>query len=630
MTPLATDPVRVGLERAAAELRERGLPTPALEGKALRPLAAYTALPPSARPGPDDAFWFGALALEMVHEASLLHDDILDGAACRRGSPTVAALHGHARALVQGDHLLTASYVAAGESGQPAFIRAFIAAVERTVAGEIRQGSAAGRPLEPHEYRAVIEGKSGELFGAALALAAAFTGDDVDGAAARGRRMGALYQMVDDFLDYCPRAALGKPAFQDLRQGKWTFVLEGSGLDMDPGARERLEPEALAGTLFRGGPGGSVMRAALRRLEDEAAALRGEAQLGELHDLVEGWLALARTALAAEEARLAPATVPRQVPSPEAWVAMRAARVGGAEAWPAYFARHSRSFRFASWLFPRAMRRQVEGVYAFCRFTDDLVDEAEGDAATARTRLEAWGTLVSAAHEGVETGIPLADRVMGSMRDAGVPFGYARDLLAGVAMDLEPVRLAGVADLQLYTYRVASVVGGWITELFGVHDAEILARAYGLGHAMQLTNIVRDVGEDWRRDRLYLPEDLRQRYGVDLHMVDAVARGSTPVPEAWTALLEDLMARADRGYDEAFQALPSLPGSFARPVAVAARVYQGIHGTVRSNGYDNGTRRAHTSGLSKLRLGARGLLHLRRARHAANPALVWTALAQRG
>jgi 15-cis-phytoene synthase len=128
---------------------------------------------------------------------------------------------------------------------------------------------------------------------------------------------------------------------------------------------------------------------------------------------------------------------------------------------------------------------------------------------------------------------------------------------------------------------------------------------------MQLTNIVRDVGDDLRGGRLYLPRELLARHGVsETQLKDALA-GRRPVGPAYRALLEELMAAADADYQRAFLAIPALPHFFQRPVAVAARLYQGIHGAVRRNGYDNLRRRAYTSVGAKAVLGGRAILELR-------------------
>ena len=298
----------------------------------------------------------------------------------------------------------------------------------------------------------------------------------------------------------------------------------------------------------------------------------------------------------------------------------RSARALGPESrWPTYFGRHSKSFRFSAWLFPRAERRVVTGVYAFCRFTDDLVDESDADIAMSRARVEAWRHLARSAYDGAQTEIPLLDCVMPRMARSGTPFHYIDDLLDGVSMDLEPVDFETLDDLRVYTYRVASVVGGWITEQFGLHDEGLLDRAYSLGHAMQFTNILRDVGEDWRRGRLYLPRRMLDTYGVGLDVIDRVAKGGAPVPPAYRDLLESLMCVSDRHYETALEAAPALPGWYGRPVTVAARVYQGIHDAIRENRYDNGRRRAFTSFGRKMRLGGRALLELASARRSGDP-----------
>ncbi|HKK93106.1 MAG TPA: phytoene/squalene synthase family protein [Longimicrobiales bacterium] len=288
---------------------------------------------------------------------------------------------------------------------------------------------------------------------------------------------------------------------------------------------------------------------------------------------------------------------------PAAHVVDAAREIGPEAAWPRYFGHHSKSFRFAAWLFPRPRRRAISGVYAFCRFTDDLVDETEADVDVARQRVEAWRTLARAAYEGGDTGIPLLDVVMGRMAAADAPFHYVDDLLDGVAMDLEPLNFETLEDLYVYTYRVAGVVGGWITEQFGLHDPDLLDRAYSLGHAMQLTNILRDVGEDWRRDRLYLPRRMLDEYGVGVEVVGRVSTDGGPVPAAYGDLVESLMLVADHHYHRAFEAIPALPRYYARPVAVAARVYQGIHDVIRENHYDNGRLRAYTTLWRKVGLG---------------------------
>lgn len=621
--------VKGALHAAAESLREQGLPVPALDGKALRPLAAYLTVPRHRRSELDHRFWKGALALEMVHEASLLHDDILDEAPERRGRPTLSATAGVGPALVLGDHLLTAAYRVAAAAESPPFLETFIRAVERTVAGEISQEKAQGRVLSQDEYLRIITGKSGELFRAAFSLAPHLLAmDSPEHIGGLGARLGCLYQMVDDFLDYCPDAHRGKVPLQDYRQGKWTWPLGLLSFD----ALHSSEEEVLT-ALFRRSPSSpaSPMEQGVRILEErKSEIIQGLAGLGmeggDLARLLEGWIAQVQDAASREaEELLESGTLITSVarhgavdhPTDEARNDLldRAENLKDPSARLAYFARHARTFRFASRLFPREALQSVAGVYAFCRFTDDLVDEASGESSEAlEERLNTWGALARQAYDGPATGIPLLDQVMGEMKAASVPFRYVDELLEGVRMDLDPQPYASLEELRQYSFRVASVVGGWLTELFGIHDPWVLDRAYALGHAMQLTNILRDVGEDLRMGRIYLPGDRMLRHGVDRGFLEAKAAHGLPAFPGYRSLMEELMAEADAEYRKAFSGIPHLPSFFQGPVAVAASAYQGIHDEIRKNGFDNLNRRARTSVLRKVFLGARGLFRLWRFR----------------
>jgi 15-cis-phytoene synthase len=648
-TPDPADVLRAALATEARALHQRlGIPEPAVGGKMLRPLMARAASGPGE---PSVEVLRGALAIQMVHEASLLHDDILDDCALRRGEASLAARAGVAAALVQGDHLLTSAYRVAASTGSLAFVECFSRAVERTVAGEKAQARAAGRWLTEAEYREIIAGKSGELFGCAASLAA-HLGKDPAAAArdqALGARTGEIYQMVDDFLDLCPSARLGKPPLLDLRQRKWTWPLAESGALAFPDPADASEFDAFVAALFRRERGGapSPMSRARDRLVARVNALvrdwRAEHPGDELvPGFLASWLASVNETLAREEAAAGKSpggpgsgvrtesrdreegvaggvrgeAMVEVLSDAEAAAAVHgeAAALGGPGGWQASFARHARSFRFAARLFPAEQERLVAGVYAFCRFTDDLVDHApDPDPRVLEARLGAWTGLVRRAWSHQDTGIPLLDEVLGETARRGVPALYAEELIRGVAMDLEPADYPDMAALRGYSYRVASVVGLWLTELFGTHAPVVLRRAEALGHAMQLTNILRDVGEDWERGRLYLPLDRMAAHGVDRAALGAAVRGGK-LPDGWTALMEELLAHAEADYDLAFEAIPALPVFFQRPVAVAARVYAGIHDEIRKNGHDTLTRRAWTRFPTKLRLGGRALLELRRTR----------------
>ncbi|HEX9109370.1 MAG TPA: phytoene/squalene synthase family protein, partial [Longimicrobiales bacterium] len=284
--------------------------------------------------------------------------------------------------------------------------------------------------------------------------------------------------------------------------------------------------------------------------------------------------------------------------------------------WERYLAEHARSFHFAARLFPAERRRAVAGVYAWCRYTDELVDGSPLPRAELEARLDAWLALSRRAYAGERAGHDLADRVMGQMREAGVPFRYAEDLIDGMRMDVRGEVYETLPDLFRYTYRVASVVGLWLCELFGIRDPWMLERAAALGHGMQLTNIARDVGEDLRRGGVYLPAAWLAAHDLTRGELERMAEAGT-VDERYRALVTRLLEAADEQYRLAAPAIAHLPGFFRRPVAVAAAVYRGIHDTIRANGYDTLSRRAYTTLPQKLRLGTGGLWRARPVRGRA-------------
>lgn len=278
----------------------------------------------------------------------------------------------------------------------------------------------------------------------------------------------------------------------------------------------------------------------------------------------------------------------------------------------AFFRVNSRSFWFAARWFRPEQREVVQRVYAYCRATDDIVDRAS-NRTEARAALNAWRSLTLSAYSGSDTGVRWLDDLMSESKKRGVPFALIDDLLTGVASDLDTVRVADWEELSVYCYRVGSVVGLWLSRLFGVSDASALQRARALGHAMQLTNVVRDVGEDLRLDRLYLPADLLERYGLDVHELKRMQEDGQVSP-AYVSAMREVMSRADDLYAFSEDAIPELPPGFRGAVAVAARVYRGIQREVERNGYDNLTRRARTTGFRKAILAVQAVAWLRRER----------------
>ncbi len=601
-----------GLREQSALLEADGLPVIALEGQMIRPLVGYGIA--ASLGGEDARFWQGALAVQMVHEASLLHDDIIDEATERRGQATLYASRGVGAALVMGDHFLTAAYRVVAQTGSLALMKLFAQSVERTVAGELRQARAVGKELTREAYEDIVGGKSGELFGFAMAIQPILSEHPQAMAYyALGRRLGCLYQMLDDLLDYCPRAQTGKPAFQDFFQGKWTWPRA-----FFAATEGESSGDALCRVLFRRVDETAPMERALEQFDQACDAflsnlreLAGEQPV--LCAVVSRWRDRAHRVVADEVAYENAVT---EAEDAEIKRLLEARELVGIGSQMDYFAQHSKSFRFASRLFPAREMEQVAGVYAFCRYTDDLVDGREGLSEAALHRLlDAWKGLARAAYDGKLSEHPLLGPVVGEMASASVPFAYVEALIEGVRMDITPRGYRDMEELQLYTYRVASVVGCWLTELFGVHDQEVLRRAAALGHAMQLTNILRDVREDLvSMGRLYLPASVMAKHGVDAEQVAAMAAGKMPLSAGYRECLREIAGIATHAYEEAFVAIPCLPEFFQRPVAVAAMVYKGIQDRLAERGFDNLSERAHTTKGQKFALAWRALRALQRER----------------
>lgn len=265
--------------------------------------------------------------------------------------------------------------------------------------------------------------------------------------------------------------------------------------------------------------------------------------------------------------------------------------------------KHSSTFYLGSRLFAPQERRAVSVIYAVCRTADDAVDEAPNPAA-ALYGLDRWRDGVERAYAGrprraepLEVGLAwVLERY---------PLGQAPfdELYLGLESDVGMREVEDMADLLLYCERVAGVVGLMIAPIAGFDGGEAtLAHARALGQAMQLTNILRDVGEDLERGRLYLPASHLRRYGVGL----AELR-SGEVTENYVFLLEDLALAAHRLYRQGWQGIPRLHGAARTAVGVAALNYEGILHKLRQNSYDNLTRRAHLRPFERLALIPRAL-----------------------
>jgi len=253
-------------------------------------------------------------------------------------------------------------------------------------------------------------------------------------------------------------------------------------------------------------------------------------------------------------------------------------------------ARHSRSFYRASGFLSREKRHAVRALYAFCRVTDDIVDCPD---CNARQSLSEWRRIA------LTTEPPADNLVAVAWADArqryGIPLRLTEQLIDGVARDLEPTRYATFDDLTIYAYGVASTVGLMSMRIVGYRNAGAIPYAIKLGVALQLTNILRDVGEDWRSGRVYLPADELARF--DLTEVD-LARGQ--IDDRWRAFMQFQIERNRRLYMEAWPGIHLLneDGRFA--IAAAGDLYRRILDDIEAHDYNVFMRRAHVSTPRKL------------------------------
>jgi phytoene synthase len=264
----------------------------------------------------------------------------------------------------------------------------------------------------------------------------------------------------------------------------------------------------------------------------------------------------------------------------------------------------SRSFFAASALLPARVRRPAYGLYAFCRLSDDAVDDA-----LARDRPAALARLavrLARIYDDAPADAP-ADRAMADLVSAHrLPQALPAALIEGLAWDAQGRRYETLSDLTAYAARVAGSVGAMMTVLMGVRDGAVLARACDLGVAMQFTNIARDVGEDARAGRLYLPLAWMREAGLDpdAFLADPVAGPGL------RAIVGRLLAVADGLYARAEAGIPGLPRD-CRPAIRAARlIYAEIGRDLERGGLDPVATRARVPGRRKAVLMARALLPL--------------------
>lgn len=262
--------------------------------------------------------------------------------------------------------------------------------------------------------------------------------------------------------------------------------------------------------------------------------------------------------------------------------------------------RHARNFYFASFALPKDKKVAAYSIYAFCRYVDDLIDhrqpERDGAELVGRVR-EEFARLVS----GDAADPPFAPAFAHTVRVYRIPPEPFLDLTRGVLMDAGPVALQTWEDLRRYCYLVASVVGLALCPVLGLTDGRGIGPAVELGIAMQLTNILRDIREDWERGRVYLPADELDRFGVD---VEDLAHGT--VTEPFRRLMRFQIARARAFYVRSEAGIPLLADDGCQlTVWIMRHLYAGILDEIERQNFDVFRKRAGTSLARKIALTGR-------------------------
>jgi len=266
--------------------------------------------------------------------------------------------------------------------------------------------------------------------------------------------------------------------------------------------------------------------------------------------------------------------------TPEQYVQDKAAKSGS-------------SFYYAFLFLPPPRRAAITAFYAFCREVDDVVDEVN-DPGVAATKLAWWRSEVATAFRG-EPAHPVTKALMPHVQTYDIRAEHLLAVIDGCQMDLEQSRYLDFAGLARYCHLVAGIVGEVAASIFGRTQAATVDYAHRLGLAMQLTNIIRDVGDDARRGRIYLPvSELKQ---FDVKAQEILNRGYS---ERFTALMKFQAERAHRTYDEAFALLPETDRTAQKPGLMMANIYRSLLREIEASGFQVLHQRTSLTPLRKL------------------------------
>ncbi len=263
---------------------------------------------------------------------------------------------------------------------------------------------------------------------------------------------------------------------------------------------------------------------------------------------------------------------------------------------------HAKTFYMATRFLPNDKQRGIFAIYSLCRYMDDLVDEAEDlvsqkklDYDDINRRLVSWKKKLSDTYEGKIHDSPILIAFSDVLKNYHIPMELPFELMEGVCMDLYKNRYETFEEVYKYSYKVASVVGLMTSEVFGYDSSEALDHAVDLGIAMQLTNILRDVGEDLRKGRIYIPKEDLDRFGIaEADLFDYRKNA------AFCDLMQFQIDRTRSYYEKSDRGVPMLSRDSQLPVYLARYNYSRILDKIEENDYNVFEHRAYLNATEKI------------------------------
>ncbi len=270
---------------------------------------------------------------------------------------------------------------------------------------------------------------------------------------------------------------------------------------------------------------------------------------------------------------------------------------GKYEEYREYTKHYAKSFYFSSFVLPKEKRNAAYAVYAFCRYADNITDISMYESEEfLENKIKYLNSILDEVYKHSEDGSKYISDFTYTIKKYDIPKEYFRELVEGVATDIRKKIYYNYGELDVYCYKVASVVGLIMTKVFGYTDARALDYAIKLGKAMQLTNILRDVADDYSMGRIYLPKDEMDSFGYSEEDIKNKA-----VDERFRSLMAFQINRAREYYKEAEKGINMLTNDGSRStVKMMSRIYAGILDEIEKNNYEIYTKRHYVSTFSKV------------------------------